>query len=198
MNAVKEKLEASERGRFRKLELAVAQGISSFVVVGEALREIRNSKLYREEYKTFEKYVDQRWGMARQRAYQLIDAADVKANLSTIVDKNERAEEINKEGQLRELKDVPAESMEAVVDRAGEIAGDDPITASDLKQARVEILEQPEPELVYEDCQDDDYEWEEVADDAPQDECKLDEFKLFWKDCSEVSRAAIRVWVNDQ
>lgn len=155
MSAVKEKLDVTERTKFRKLESIVAEGISSFVVVGEALKEIRDGKLYREAYKTFEKYVDQKWGMARQRAYQLIDAADVKANLSTIVDKNERAEEINKEGQLRELKDVPAESIEAVVDRAGEIAGDDKITASDLRQARVEILEQPESEEpVYEDVED--------------------------------------------
>jgi RNase H-fold protein (predicted Holliday junction resolvase) len=158
MSAVKEKLDVTERTKFRKLESIVAEGISSFVVVGEALKEIRDNKLYRESYKTFEKYVDQKWGMARQRAYQLIDAVDAKANLSTVVDKNERASEVKTERQFRELKDVPAESMEAVIDKAAEIAGDDPITASDLKQARVEILEQAEPEEesepVYEDVDD--------------------------------------------
>jgi hypothetical protein len=126
-------------------------------VVGEALKEIRDNKLYRESYKTFEKYVDQKWGMGKSRAYQLIDAADIKANLSTTVDKNERGAELNTERHLRELKDVAKESVDAVIDKAAEIAGDDPITASDLKQARVEILEQTEPESeepVYEDVED--------------------------------------------
>jgi hypothetical protein len=192
MNTLKERLDTTERGRFRRLEATVAEGISSFVVVGEALKEIRDSKLYRESYKTFEKYVDEKWGLERRRAYQLIEASDTKANLCKILHKNETATSINTESQLRELKDVPAESMAAVIDKAAEIAGDDPITASDLKKARVEVLEQPAP------FSDDPVEWKDVDDEeeaSPQEDCKLTEFKRFWNKCSDISRAAIRVWV---
>jgi hypothetical protein len=205
MNAIKEKLDVTERGKFRRLEAIVAEGISSFVVVGEALKEIRDGKLYREAYKTFEKYVDEKWGMQRAHAYRLIEASDVKQILSPIGDKNKRVLEIKTEGQLRELKDVPAESLESVVDKAAAIAGDDPITASDLKQARVEVLEQAAPKakasreeepLEYVDVDD-----EEFADDdypgEPQEDNKLAEFKTFWSRCSDVSRAAIRIWIID-
>jgi hypothetical protein len=157
MSAVKEKLDVTERTKFRKLESIVAEGISSFVAVGTALKEIRDAKLYREAYKTFEKYVDEKWGLERRRAYQLIEASDAKSNLCKILHKNEVAESINTESQLREIASVPTGQLEAVVNKASELAGDRPITASDLKQARVEILEhaEPESEPVYEDVDDD-------------------------------------------
>jgi hypothetical protein len=157
MSVVKERLDVSERGRFRKLELVVAEGISSFVVVGEALKEIRDGRLYRESYKTFEKYVKDKWDFDRTYAHRLIDAYSVNKNLLPVGNKNERVAEITNERQLRELKDVPAESLEPVIDRAAEIAGEGKITSGNLKQARVEILEQAEPEdeePVYEDVDD--------------------------------------------
>jgi hypothetical protein len=157
MSALKEKLDVTERGKLRKLEAIVAEGISSFIVVGEALKEIREGKLYRESYKTFDKYVSERWGFEKSRAYQLIDASDTNKKVSTIVEEIERASEIKNEGQLRELKDVPADSVAPVIERAGKIAGDDKITASDLKQAKIEILEQAEPEP----------DWLDVDDDEP-------------------------------
>ena len=141
MNALKEKLDTVERNKFRKLEAVVAEGITSFMLVGESLKEIRDTKLYRESYKTFEKYVDQKWGMQKSHAYRLIDASIVSQNLSPIGDKNERVAEIKNEAQLRELKDVPAESIEAIVNKAADIAGDNTITASDIKQAREQVLE---------------------------------------------------------
>jgi hypothetical protein len=146
------KLNVSERGKFRKLECIVAEGISSFRAAGEALKEIRDLKLYRESYKTFEKYVDEKWGFKKSRAYQIIEASDVSKRISTNGGQNERASEITSERQLRELKEVPDELMAPVIDRAAELAGDDKITASDLKQSREEILvfedvdDSPEPE----------------------------------------------------
>jgi hypothetical protein len=160
MNALKEKLDVTERSKFRKLESIVAEGISSFVAVGEALKEIRDGKLYREAYKTFEKYVRDKWGFDKSRAYQLIDASEIKASLSTIVDKTQRASEISNEGQLREFRTVPVDLHGEVVERAAELAGDGKITASDLKQARQEVLGEvtatlPEPSQdVWEDVED--------------------------------------------
>jgi len=154
LSVLKDKLEVSERGRFRSLESIVAEGKTYFIAVGDALKEIRDSRLYREDYKTFDKYVEQKWGFKKSRAYQLIDASEVSTKLSNIVGENSRVTEINNPRQLCELKGVSEETLPAVMGRAGEIAGDDKITAGDIKQAREEILEQAEPELVYEDVDD--------------------------------------------
>jgi len=191
MSEIKEKLDVSERGKFRKLEATIAEGISSFVSVGEALKEIRDAKLYRESYKTFEKYVDDKWGMQKSQAYRLIDASVVSQNLSHNVGEKSRASEITNPRQLCELKDVPAESMESVIDKAAEIAGDDKITASDLKQARQEILEQAEPEeeLVYEDV--------EEEEPKKQDKTSVKEFLKLWKMFDAVGQKAIWLWLVD-
>jgi hypothetical protein len=58
---------------------------SSFEI-GQDLRTIRDEKLYKDVASTFEDYVEQRFGLSRPRAYQLIEGANVLSNLSTIVD----------------------------------------------------------------------------------------------------------------
>lgn len=60
-----------------------------------ALMEIRDSRLYRGEFKSFEDYAVTRWGLERQRAYQLIGAVEVVKALG-------KDGPIN-EGQAREL-----------------------------------------------------------------------------------------------
>lgn len=76
-----------ERSRLYQLEETIRQGLNTFVDVGNALLEIRDKRLYRQEYSTFEEYCREQWNMSKPRAYQLIDAANVVTNLSTIVDK---------------------------------------------------------------------------------------------------------------
>lgn len=164
MNALKEKLDTVERNKLRKLESVVAEGITSFLAVGDALKEIRDAKLYRESHKSFEKYVSDKWSMQKSQAYRLIDASVVSQNLSPMGDKNERVSEITTERQLRELKDVPAESIEAVVNKAADIAGEKTITASDIKQAREEVLANPKQEPAKEPDA-----WQDV-DDTPEPE----------------------------
>ncbi len=38
---------------------------------------MRDERLYRQDWSTFEDYCEHRWAISRRRAYQLIDAADV-------------------------------------------------------------------------------------------------------------------------
>jgi len=57
----------------------------SFIDIGEALYEIRESRLYREGFDTFEDYCRNRWNFSRQRAYQLIEGAKIAELLSTDV-----------------------------------------------------------------------------------------------------------------
>lgn len=52
--------------------------------VGRALMAIRDARLYRDEYGTFEDYCRQRWGFVASRARQLIAAAEVVSNLESV------------------------------------------------------------------------------------------------------------------
>lgn len=70
-----------ERSRLFQLEETIRQGLNTFVDVGNALLEIRDKRLYRQEYSTFEDYCNKQWNMARRTAYQLIDAAEVVENV---------------------------------------------------------------------------------------------------------------------
>ena len=70
--------------RLRLLEQVIERGLTTFVEVGNALLEIRDSRLYKDSFSTFEDYCRERWGMSRPRAYPLIEAAEIMSNLSTI------------------------------------------------------------------------------------------------------------------
>lgn len=75
-------LAISESTRLAELEIVIERGLTTFVEVGNALMEIRDSRLYRSEFGTFESYVLDRWGWQRQTAYGYIDAAKVALNVS--------------------------------------------------------------------------------------------------------------------
>lgn len=51
--------------------------MAGFVGQGKLLREIQQSKKYKEQYSTFEEFVEADQGMARRTAYHLMDAADL-------------------------------------------------------------------------------------------------------------------------
>lgn len=75
-------LSAAERNRFKECERVIEIGLHAFVEVGNALLEIRQEKLYRSDYQTFESYCRERWQLKRQRAYELMEAAEIVVSLS--------------------------------------------------------------------------------------------------------------------
>lgn len=77
-----EALTAPEVDRKAQLEATIERGMQTFVEVGLALMEIRDGRLYRAEYGTFEEYCQERWGWERRHAYRLIDAAAAVENVS--------------------------------------------------------------------------------------------------------------------
>lgn len=81
-----EPLTLAEQEALLTCEHEIERGLNTFYQVGDALAEIRDRRLYRELYGTFEAYCRERWGMARQHAYRLIGAAMVVGNLSPIGD----------------------------------------------------------------------------------------------------------------
>ncbi len=79
-------LTAREKRDLEKAERKIATGLRFFVEVGTALKEIRDNRLYRQDYRTFEEYVVARWDFSRPRAYELCAASEVMADLSGIPD----------------------------------------------------------------------------------------------------------------
>jgi hypothetical protein len=63
-------------------EAVIAANLTSFIDTGSRLIAIRDKRLYRASYPTFEAYVRGKWNISRQRAYQLISAG----LLTTVVD----------------------------------------------------------------------------------------------------------------
>ena len=56
-----------ERENLQKHETTIKKGLNTFVEVGQALLEIRENKLYRIEYKTFEEYCQEKWQMPTKK-----------------------------------------------------------------------------------------------------------------------------------
>jgi len=79
-----ELLTPDEVRRLDELEQVVETGLTVFMKVGNALLEIRDSRLYRQQFPTFEAYCRERWGLSRPRAYQLLEAAAVVGNLNCL------------------------------------------------------------------------------------------------------------------
>jgi len=120
-----------EERRLQECEVIITEGLNTFMEVGQALAEIRNRRLYRSDFKTFEAYAHQRWGIKRQRAYELMGASEVARNLSEISDilpaKESHAATL--------LKLSPEEQREAWAEIIAE-AGDDvgSLTATRIKR----------------------------------------------------------------
>lgn len=79
-------LSLSEQQELRDRESRIETGLRAFYEVGQELLEIRDKRLYRGQYATFEDYCNQRWSMSRPRAYELMASAEVVENLSAMAD----------------------------------------------------------------------------------------------------------------
>ncbi|NBV22276.1 MAG: hypothetical protein EBS05_10220 [Proteobacteria bacterium] len=120
-------LTSTENATLKRLESEIKAGQKTFVQVGLALSEIRDSKLYRGEFKTFDEYCQTRWGWKRQRAYELIQAAEVQSALPV-----ECNNIITNDSQARELAQVPTAARADVLK---EVAASGPVTAKAIKEA---------------------------------------------------------------
>lgn len=146
---VVEPLSATETAELANAERVIALGLATFVQVGDALATIRDERLYRSSHVTFEAYARERWGMERTRAYQLIDAAEVTASLSTIVDTPKPANEAQAR-PLAKLKSKPEEVAEAW-GNAVEASGGKP-TASDVALGALRPFMESDPGLTVADA----------------------------------------------
>lgn len=69
--------------RLTSLENIIANNQYRFFDIGKALKEIRDTRLYKLTlFETFEAYAKKRWDMGRSQVYRLIDGYNVVNNLS--------------------------------------------------------------------------------------------------------------------
>lgn len=126
------RLTATESSRLAECEAVIKRGLDTFYAVGSALSEIRESRLYRKGYDTFEDYCQERWGMTRRHVNRLIESSEVVDNLGPI------GPIPSTESQTRELSPLEPELQKAVWQIAVETApkdskGEPAITAAHIK-----------------------------------------------------------------
>lgn len=117
-----------EVSELAKHEEVIEKGLNTFIEVGMALLAIRDRRLYRDEYSTFEDYCRDRWNMSRRHSNHLIQSAQVIENLGTmvpIIPANER--------QARPLASVPAGVQSQIWQAAVETAPEGKVTAAHVQ-----------------------------------------------------------------
>lgn len=116
-----------EDERLAELEKVIAKGRKTFVEVGLALAEIRDTRLYKREYGSFSEYCREKWGWEKSYAYYMIEGAEVvkalPAKVSTLVDTETAA---------RELAKVEPEQRAGIVQAV--VEDGKPVTAAEIKR----------------------------------------------------------------
>jgi hypothetical protein len=135
-------LTRAEAGSLAECEEKIRAGLQTFVEVGTALATIRDNRLYRAEYGSFEQYVEDRWQLSRAHAYRMIVAADA---VSPIGDTDLPMP--TNEGQARELARTPASDRADVWRETVERTNGKPTAAAiaDVRHEREQTIPTPAP-----------------------------------------------------
>ena len=126
------------------LEQVIERGQKTFLEVGKALLAIQEQKLYRQDYKTFAEYCNDRGGFDKRHAYRLIDSAKVVENVTNW---SQTIDTPKNESQARPLALLPADQQANawadVVDECKERG--EPITAAAVVEVVEKYKAQAEP-----------------------------------------------------
>lgn len=137
-------LTPQERITLTQCEAVIEQGLQTFVDVGNALLTIRDQRLYREHYATFEQYCRERWGMGRHYANRMIAAAQTTQLLVPTGTKTPTCER-----HVRPLTELePDEQIEAW-QRAVETAPGGKITGAHVRHVVEEFKAAKRPHVAY-------------------------------------------------
>lgn len=110
------------------MELAAQEAIieHGFASAGEAYAKIRDERLYKSEYHSFDSYCRERWNLSRDMVDRIIGGVKVLTNCQHFHPANE--------GQARELKGLEPDAVQAVMEEAQKHGK---VTASTIKTARL-------------------------------------------------------------
>lgn len=126
-------LAGDEKQALERCEAVIARGAQTFVEVGDALAEIRSSKLYRMQFATFEDYCRDKWAIGGSRARQLIGAAGVAHEIESVTNVT-----LSNEGQARAIAKVAPADRQKVITQAGKQTNGKP-TAKHIAEAAAEL-----------------------------------------------------------
>lgn len=149
-----------EQNELERCEVAIKQGLETFIEVGTALMSIRDKKLYRAVFGTFEEYCRGKWGMSRIHAHRLIESAEVAVNLLPIGNILPRTEsqarpltslepEVQREA-WREVVEAHGENITAA--KVQEVADKWSPVSEQVARAKEDPLFSPTPELIIEEA----------------------------------------------
>jgi hypothetical protein len=129
MKEIQKKLSAAERARLKECTRIISEAFTSQFKAGEALLEVRDNELYREDFDTFEDYCNTTFQIERAHAYRLMSAFEIRQG----IEKRSPAiaKLITSERQARELAGVP---MDKRVPLLRDIfKSGDPVTADEIR-----------------------------------------------------------------
>ena len=109
-------------------EEVIEDGWATYVQVGLAFATIRDRRLYRNEFTTFEEYCRNRWDYGRRYVNQLISAAQVFTRLGA-----NGSQKPEHERQVRPLIGLTPEQAQQVWEKAVQRAGGKTVTGRLLK-----------------------------------------------------------------
>lgn len=131
-------LTAAERKRYQQCVQEISDGLRGSWKAGEALRDVREARLYREDFVSFDEFCQAVHSITQRYANYLIEAVEIKEDIKERSPK--MAELLTTETQAREIGNVPRGAqvrvLKAIV-RSGE-----PVTAAAIKAQAESILEQ--------------------------------------------------------
>lgn len=137
-------LTITENDRLLKLESTIEKNLKAFYEVGRALLEIRESRLYRKEFSTFEDYCRDRWDMGRTYSHYVIESAAVMDNVHNCEHKP------TTESQTRPLTKLSPTLQREAWQKAVETAPKGKVTARHVQGVVAEIEGKREKTTVHE------------------------------------------------
>lgn len=123
------RLTSGEKRLLTEYEDVISKGLNTFFEVGTSLIAIRNARLYREPYDTFEAYCQARWGFGRTYAWRVMGAAE-RLSLLPSGDETRRP---TSEFQMRPFLKLKPEDFPAAWKNVVEKMKDTPITCRAIR-----------------------------------------------------------------
>ena len=132
-----ETLNAKEQELLVECETDINQNLQGAFVLGWRLEQIRDQKLYRKDYKTFEIYCSKRWDFSKTHANRHIQAYLCEKHLKSV--KGVEVCVPTKEAQVRFIADLEPEQQVVVAHAVFEAVGEGPFSIVEARFSMVEV-----------------------------------------------------------
>lgn len=167
-------LTVHEKSELVELETVIENGMRQFIDVGRALLQIRDGRLYRDTYRTFDDYCRDRWGMSKTHANRLIESSKATDNVAPIGVKPQN------EAQARPLTRLKPEQRAAAWKEAVETAPDGKVTAAHVDGVVIKMEKK-----------------ESCGSVIAEDTFTLSNLKTMWRSAKQEDRKNFIKWIRE-